>query len=70
MFKPENQIITTDEWESLAFAMYRSKEVSPIFKSALKIYMKMDPVRAAQEAHTLSALMTARLLARDETNKD
>ncbi len=62
--------ILTDNWQELSFAMLRSKELSPAAKGVLHVWLKMDATRAAQEAHTLHALMHARLLARDETNKN
>lgn len=54
--------ILTDNWQELSFAMLRSKELSPAAKGVLHVWLKMKPEMAAQEAHTLHALMHARLL--------
>lgn len=59
----KNTPILTDNWQKLAFAWGRSGELSPAAKGALHVWLKMDAVRAAQEAHTLNALMHARVLA-------
>lgn len=58
----KNTPILTDNWQELSFAMLRSKELSPAAKGVLHVWLKMKPELAAQEAHTLHALMRARLL--------
>lgn len=67
----ENQIVLTDNWEELTFAMLRSKELSPACKGFLNVLRKMPPEMAAREAHLVHTLMHARLLKslENENNK-
>lgn len=58
----KNTPILADNWQELSFAMLRSKELSPAAKGVFHVWLKMTPEMAAQEAHTLHALMHARLL--------
>lgn len=58
----EDKIIHSDNWEQLSFAMLRSKEFTPAAKGALRVWMHMPAVQAAQEAQVLYSLMHARLL--------
>lgn len=60
--KLEDQVVLTDNWEELTFAMLRSKELSPACKGFLNVLRKMPPEQAAQEAHIVHTLMHARLL--------
>lgn len=60
--KLENQVVLTDNWEELTFAMLRSKELSPVCKGFLNVLRKMPAEKAAQEAHLVHTLMHARLL--------
>lgn len=58
----DKHLVTPDNWQELSFAMLRSKELSPAAKGALHVWLKMDKVKAAQEAHALHVLMHARLM--------
>ena len=58
----ENQVITPANWKQASFKMLHSRELSPAAKGALHVWLKMDKVKAAQEAHALHVLMHARLM--------